>query len=444
MAAASRQVNEASLTQTDSTPPIPKSEQVDLVNIQQELGIIRRLAGDLSVFFCARGKVAKPRNRRRRQTTTIEQKIANFLKFVESLSQRIRHLEGKKSKDTAEDNEGAEEYTSIEDAEEQDVSKGGSTPGRSDNTEEQSKIQEDIAEDDMSETSSREEVAGEPLEDEEEELDAGDVNELDAGCGPLGGGIGELAEKGDMQDDAAMESVNRGGKGRTEVEASAEEEAEDGDVSMGVTEHLIAVAGANAPEDAEQHAAPTYAIPFHDVIGHNEAVFDEICNDRKAQDYGYVKVELDAVPSFGLDAGTFKQPTDGQNINFRYVPDKYLVKVEPLPDQRVSYPGFPLPQASKKDRPKSELKSFLEKAITGPAMRADYVIGNPTFPLTDAINLRPGKKLERRGDKPIEGINTPYMYFAVSEKTVSIVHCEDFDLGSKNVVLSGSEKVLLV
>lgn len=85
-------------------------------------------------------------------------------------------------------------------------------------------------------------VAKEPFK--EEELDAGDMNELDASYGPLS-------------------SVNKPGEGLIEGEASVEE-AEDSDVSIKVPERLIPAADAEANVSEVRHTGFLF-VDFEEV-----------------------------------------------------------------------------------------------------------------------------------------------------------------------------------
>lgn len=86
------------------------------------------------------------------------------------------------------------------------------------------------------------------------------------------------------------------------------------------------------------------------------------------------------------------------------------------------------------------MKEFWEQTLRDPLRDMTYLIGDPLFP---DIDLSSGKGLEERGGRDLPGIGTTYAYLGFGV-IFSVMHGEDIELSSMNLLRSGGSKLWLI
>jgi hypothetical protein len=172
---------------------------------------------------------------------------------------------------------------------------------------------------------------------------------------------------------------------------------------------------------------------------------DKICQDARAKRYGYAKLEVDGLPPVVLDESTLRQPGAKHNEygSFERVGNFVKVKQAWRDDGEIESPPFPYAENQKKVWTRQELKDVVEEILSHPPEGSvPYIIGPPLFP---DIKLDAGEKLLRRtalGE--IDGVHKLYVYWNISGgPTITVMHMEDADICSVNIVRSGDYKVLV-
>ena len=197
-----------------------------------------------------------------------------------------------------------------------------------------------------------------------------------------------------------------------------------------------------SPDNSGLYSAPTVCCTFVDVFNHDKETFDQIYRDQRAQEYSYVKLEINDLPPLNVDEDSIKHPAKDHAIHFCYKRDNGSIMVNQSSKRRLELPKFPLSETAEKTWLRAKLKAFVKATFETPPKEAVYIIGKQTFPYT---TLSPGEKLKRKGGSNLPGVNTPYQYLSASGgPSITIFHCKDGKLGSKNVVLGGKIKVLVI
>ncbi|KAL1837353.1 hypothetical protein VTJ49DRAFT_3964 [Mycothermus thermophilus] len=134
-----------------------------------------------------------------------------------------------------------------------------------------------------------------------------------------------------------------------------------------------------------------------------------------------------------------RRPTRDHATSFCYKVDALgLVKVDTGKRFKFSPPRLPLPVSAKTHWSLDEQRDLWNSSAADPPKgNCPYIIGNPLF---DDVELSPGEKLRRRGRTVLEGINTQYVYFNLTGKTITTMHREDAHVRSENLLRSGQHK----
>jgi len=189
--------------------------------------------------------------------------------------------------------------------------------------------------------------------------------------------------------------------------------------------------------------APVFSCTANELSSASPEIYDRICADNRAQEYGYAKLEVAGIPSF-----TPSRPGRlgrGYSSYVQYAVEGAFstIKDPGRTPRTVRYPSYPYP-THEHDWTRSELEAAYENVVqTPPKNPVLYIIGPPTFPVP--LELSCGDRLRQRGKDTMPGIQTQYMHWSVSQcPTISAVRAEEAWLGSANVVLAGEYKLLLV
>ncbi|KAK3396103.1 hypothetical protein B0T20DRAFT_261342 [Sordaria brevicollis] len=184
-------------------------------------------------------------------------------------------------------------------------------------------------------------------------------------------------------------------------------------------------------------SAPLFDCTYQDVHVLNEELFELCSLDPEVQDRGYFKLQVRDLPP--LQVGKMGRPDQNHATSFVYKKDNFgLVKVDTGKKPRIKWPKFPLPVTEKQNWTLKEQKQLWNSTAAHPPNGArPYIIGNPLF---DDVELSPGEKLRRRGPAVLEGINTQYIYFNLTGKTITVMHREDAHVRSENLLRAGENK----
>ncbi len=194
-----------------------------------------------------------------------------------------------------------------------------------------------------------------------------------------------------------------------------------------------------APPD---QLAPKFDCDYEDIVPNlNEAKFKEFSSHRIVKEKGYFKVSVQRLPPLVMQDGLVIQPGKDHCTSFSCQREsRGFVQLTRARNREVTIPSFPLPETSKESWSPIDLKDLWEHILENPPRDMDYVIGEPLF---SDIELSPGQELERRGGRNLPGIGTTYVYLSFGV-TCSIMHGEDIELRSINLLRSGAHKSWLV
>ncbi|KAJ4298473.1 hypothetical protein N0V88_003503 [Collariella sp. IMI 366227] len=186
------------------------------------------------------------------------------------------------------------------------------------------------------------------------------------------------------------------------------------------------------------HASPLFDCTYHDIHVLNEELFEIYSAHPVVRDLGYFKIQVRDLPDINVQK--VRPPGKDHATSFIYKVNKKsgLVKVDSGKKVKFTPPRLPFHTSSKADWSLQEQRDLWNSSAADPPKgdRA-YIIGNPLF---DDVELSPGEKLRRRGRARLEGINSQYVYFNLTGKTITTMHREDAHVRSENLLRSGEHK----
>lgn len=185
------------------------------------------------------------------------------------------------------------------------------------------------------------------------------------------------------------------------------------------------------------HASPLFDCTYQDIHILNEELMEMYSSHPVVQNVGYFKLQVRGLPP--LDVQKVARPSKDHATSFSYKSDRLgLVKVDTGKRFKFASPHLPLPMSAKMDWSLAEQKDLWNSSAADPPKGTrPYIIGNPLF---HDVELSPGEKLRRRGRTVLEGINTQYVYFNLTGKTITTMHREDAHVRSENLLRSGQHK----
>ncbi|KAH6630151.1 hypothetical protein B0J18DRAFT_420314 [Chaetomium sp. MPI-SDFR-AT-0129] len=186
-----------------------------------------------------------------------------------------------------------------------------------------------------------------------------------------------------------------------------------------------------------EHASPLFDCVYRDINVLNEELFELYSSHPVVRDVGYFKLQVRDLPP--LNVQEVARPSKDHATSFSYKIDKHgIVRVDSGKRFKFSSPNLPFPSSTKLEWSLEEQKELWNSSAANPpkGMRP-YIIGNPLF---EDVELSPGEKLRRRGRTTLEGINTQYVYFNLTGKTITTMHREDAHVRSENLLRSGQHK----
>ncbi len=185
------------------------------------------------------------------------------------------------------------------------------------------------------------------------------------------------------------------------------------------------------------HASPVFDCTYQDIHILNEELFELYSSHSTVRDLGYFKIQVRNLPP--LNVQKMARPTKDHATSFGYKADHLgLIKVDTGKRFKFSSPRLPLPTSAKTDWSLAEQRDLWNSSAADPPKgTSPYIIGNPLF---HDVVLSPGEKLRRRGRATLEGINTQYVYFNLTGKTITTMHREDAHVRSENLLRSGQHK----
>ena len=186
-----------------------------------------------------------------------------------------------------------------------------------------------------------------------------------------------------------------------------------------------------------EHASPLFDCTYQDIRVLNEELFELYSSHPVVRDRGYFKLQVRGLPP--LNVQKVARPGKDHATSFCYKVDCLgLVKVDTGKRCKFSSPRLPLPMSAKMNWSLAEQRHLWNSSAADPPKGSrPYIIGNPLF---DDVELSPGEKLRRRGRTTLEGINTQYVYFNLTGKTITTMHREDAHVRSENLLRSGQHK----
>ncbi|KAM7205646.1 hypothetical protein V8F33_000972 [Rhypophila sp. PSN 637] len=186
-----------------------------------------------------------------------------------------------------------------------------------------------------------------------------------------------------------------------------------------------------------EHSAPLFECNYQDIHILNEVLFEQCSSHPIVHDRGYFKLQVSNLPPLNIEH--MERPTRDHAQSFRYKADQFgLIKVDTGRKPKFSEPRLPFPSSAKLDWTFEEQRELWNTTAKNPPKgHRPYIIGNPLF---DDIELSPGEKLRQRGEGVLEGINTQYVYFNLTGKTITTMHREDAHVRSENILRSGENK----
>ncbi|KAL2150005.1 hypothetical protein VTH82DRAFT_7681 [Thermothelomyces myriococcoides] len=184
-------------------------------------------------------------------------------------------------------------------------------------------------------------------------------------------------------------------------------------------------------------ASPLFDCTYHDIHVLNEELFEIYSSHPVVQEVGYFKLQVRDLPP--LNVQKIARPGKDHATSFTYKVDRLgLVKIDTGRRSKFSSPNLPLPMSAKMEWSLEEQKELWNSSAANPPKGTwPYIIGNPLF---EDVELSPGEKLRRRGRTKLEGINTQYVYFNLTGKTLTTMHREDAHVRSENLLRSGEHK----
>ncbi|KAH6855253.1 hypothetical protein B0I37DRAFT_52218 [Chaetomium sp. MPI-CAGE-AT-0009] len=204
--------------------------------------------------------------------------------------------------------------------------------------------------------------------------------------------------------------------------------------SCGITLSDGSVYQSPIPSD---HASPLFDCTYQDIHILNEELLEMYSSHPVVRELGYFKLQVRGLPP--LDVQKVARPSKDHATSFSYKSDRLgLVKVDTGKRFKFASPHLPLPMSAKMDWSLAEQKELWNSSAADPPKGTrPYIIGNPLF---YDVELSPGEKLRRRGRTTLEGINTQYVYFNLTGKTITTMHREDAHVRSENLLRSGQHK----
>ncbi|KAK4154873.1 hypothetical protein C8A00DRAFT_14051 [Chaetomidium leptoderma] len=185
------------------------------------------------------------------------------------------------------------------------------------------------------------------------------------------------------------------------------------------------------------HASPLFDCIYQDIRILNEELFELYSSHPVVREVGYFKIQVRDLPP--LNVQKVARPSKDHATSFSYKSDRLgLVKVDTGKRFKFASPHLPLPMSAKVDWSLPEQRDLWNSSAADPPKGTrPYIIGNPLF---YDVELSPGEKLRRRGRALLEGINTQYVYFNLTGKTITTMHREDAHVRSENLLRSGQHK----
>ena len=184
-------------------------------------------------------------------------------------------------------------------------------------------------------------------------------------------------------------------------------------------------------------ASPLFDCTYRDIHILNEELFELYSCHPIVRDVGYFKIQVRDLPP--LNVQKVARPSKDHATSFSYKADHLgLIKVDTGKRFKFSSPNLPLPMSAKTHWSLAEQWDLWNSSAADPPKGTrPYIIGNPLF---YDVELSPGEKLRRRGRTTLEGINTQYVYFNLTGKTITTMHREDAHVRSENLLRSGQHK----
>jgi len=185
------------------------------------------------------------------------------------------------------------------------------------------------------------------------------------------------------------------------------------------------------------HASPLFTCTYRDINLLNEDLFEEYSRHPIVRDRGYFKLDVQDLPLLKVEK--MARPTKDHATSFCYKNEsRSLIKVDTGKRVKFSSPKLPFPRSQKSRWTFEEQRDLWNStALDPPKGTRPYIIGNPLF---QDVELSPGEKLRSRGRTVLEGINTQYVYFNLTGKTITTMHREDAHVRSENLLRSGANK----
>ncbi|KAK4189167.1 hypothetical protein QBC35DRAFT_514199 [Podospora australis] len=191
------------------------------------------------------------------------------------------------------------------------------------------------------------------------------------------------------------------------------------------------------PPVAQEQAAPLFDCRYADINVLREELFEMYSSHPDVQNRGYFKLQVRELPP--LRVRTVESPGKDHATSFTYKADHLgLVKVDTGKKMRFKAPTLPFPTSEQTVWSLEQQRELWNASAADPPKGTrGYIIGNPLF---QDVELSPGEKLKRRGRAVLEGINTQYVYFNLTGKTITTMHREDAHVRSENLLRSGEHK----
>ncbi|KAK0725583.1 hypothetical protein B0H67DRAFT_570957 [Lasiosphaeris hirsuta] len=186
-----------------------------------------------------------------------------------------------------------------------------------------------------------------------------------------------------------------------------------------------------------EHSSPVFPCQYQDIHVLNEDLFEEFSRHPVVRSRGYFKLQVQGLPPLRVEK--MARPSRDHATSFCYKTDSQgLIKVDTGKRVRFSSPRLPFPRTVRSHwSVQAQRDLWNSTALDPPKGTRPYIIGNPLF---DDVELSPGEKLRQRGRTALEGINTQYVYFNLTGKTITTMHREDAHVRSENLLRSGENK----
>ncbi|KAK3363680.1 hypothetical protein B0T25DRAFT_442960 [Lasiosphaeria hispida] len=186
-----------------------------------------------------------------------------------------------------------------------------------------------------------------------------------------------------------------------------------------------------------EHSSPLFPCRYQDIHVLNEELFEQFSRHPVVKSRGYFKLQVQDLPP--VKVAKMTRPSKDHATSFCYKTDPQgLIKVDTGKRVRFSSPRLPFPRTVRAHwSVQAQRDLWNSTALDPPQGTRPYIIGNPLF---DDVELSPGEKLRQRGRTALEGINTQYVYFNLTGKTITTMHREDAHVRSENLLRSGENK----